>query len=331
MKKKLDKNAKSFLFSVAPMQGLTDRHCRYFLRCFSKYSLLYTEMITADAIIHNSQNKLYYSKEEKPLVLQIAGNDPKKLAYCSKIAEDKGYDEINLNIGCPSNKVSQGMFGASLMKNAPLVAQCVTEMNQAVSLPITVKTRLGIDAQDSYEFIYNFIKTITEYSNCRTFILHARKAYLSGLNPKENRSVPPLNYSYVYRIKKDFPNLRIIINGGISSLSVIQKHLKYVDGVMLGRKVYSNPSFLIPVDKVIFNSRRYITNSIQAIRMMYPYIENELQKGTKLNLITRHMLGVFRDLPGAKEWRRNLSKNTLRKKIGIEFIEDSLKIITRRN
>ncbi len=239
------------LFAVAPMMELTDRHCRYFFRLFSQHTLLYTEMIHSQAILKGNRDTLLsYHPAEHPLALQIGGNDPHQLAECAKIAEDYGYDEINLNIGCTSNRVQAGRFGACIMAEPQLVAECIAAMQNVVKIPITVKTRLGIDNHDSYDDLNNFIQTVAS-GGCKIFTIHARKAWLKGLSPKENREVPPLRYEYVYQLKKDYPHLVILINGGITELSAAKNHLKYVDGVMLGRAVYQSPHLLAEVDQYI--------------------------------------------------------------------------------
>ncbi|NNC98316.1 MAG: tRNA dihydrouridine(20/20a) synthase DusA, partial [Gammaproteobacteria bacterium] len=239
--------------SIAPMMDWTDRHCRYFLRQITQQSLLYTEMITAQALKHGDvERHLYFREEEQPCALQVGGSDPGLLANAAKLGEEYGYKEINFNIGCPSERVQSGSFGACLMAEPQLVAECVAAMEAVVSVPVTVKTRIGIDDQDSYEFLHKFVDTISNQSKCNVFIIHARKAWLSGLSPKQNREIPPLDYERVYRLKKDFQNLHISINGGITSLDQVEEHLKHVDGVMVGREAYKNPYFLAEADQRIF-------------------------------------------------------------------------------
>ena len=312
-------------FSVAPMLDWTDRHCRYFHRILTKQSLLYTEMVTTGAILFGKGDYLTFNAEEHPVSLQLGGSDPVSLAKCAKLAEQRGYDEINLNVGCPSDRVQNGMFGACLMGNATLVADCIKAMQDAVTIPVTVKHRIGIDQQDSYEFVCQFIETIMPY--CQTFIVHARKAWLSGLSPKENREVPPLDYERVYQLKRDYPELVIAINGGITSLEQIKIHLQHVDGVMVGREAYQNPMLLSEIDQQIFAKDHAITNPISAIEQLFPYIELELAKGTQLNHIMRHTLGIFNGKKGAKQWRRYLSENAHKEGAGLEVVEKALSFI----
>lgn len=312
-------------FSVAPMLDWTDRHCRYFHRILTKQSLLYTEMVTTGAILFGKGDYLTFNAQEHPVSLQMGGSDPVSLAKCAKLAEQRGYDEINLNVGCPSDRVQNGMFGACLMGNATLVADCIKAMQDAVTIPVTVKHRIGIDQQDSYEFVCQFIETIMPY--CQTFIVHARKAWLSGLSPKENREVPPLDYERVYQLKRDYPELVIAINGGITSLEQIKIHLQHVDGVMVGREAYQNPMLLSEIDQQIFAKDHAITNPISAIEQLFPYIELELAKGTQLNHIMRHTLGIFNGKKGAKQWRRYLSENAHKKGAGLEVVEKALSFI----
>lgn len=312
-------------FSVAPMLDWTDRHCRYFHRILTKQALLYTEMVTTGAILFGKGDYLTFNAEEHPVSLQLGGSDPVSLAKCAKLAEQRGYDEINLNVGCPSDRVQNGMFGACLMGNATLVADCIKAMQDAVTIPVTVKHRIGIDQQDSYEFVCHFIETIMPY--CQTFIVHARKAWLSGLSPKENREVPPLDYERVYQLKRDYPELVIAINGGITSLEQIKIHLQHVDGVMVGREAYQNPMLLSEIDQQIFAKDHAITNPISAIEQLFPYIELELAKGTQLNHIMRHTLGIFNGKKGAKQWRRYLSENAHKKGAGLEVVEKALSFI----
>ena len=296
-------------FSVAPMLDWTDRHCRYFLRLLSRNTLLYTEMVTTGAIIHGKGDYLAYSEEEHPVALQLGGSDPAALAQCAKLAEARGYDEINLNVGCPSDRVQNGMFGACLMGNAQLVADCVKAMRDVVSIPVTVKTRIGIDDQDSYEFLCDFINTVSGKGECEMFIIHARKAWLSGLSPKENREIPPLDYPRVYQLKRDFPHLTMSINGGIKSLEEAKAHLQHMDGVMVGREAYQNPGILAAVDREIFGSSDIDADPVAVVRAMYPYIERELSQGTYLGHITRHMLGLFQRIPILPEYHWHALRN----------------------
>lgn len=313
-------------FSVAPMLDWTNRHCRYFHRQFTQYTLLYTEMVTTGAIIHAKYDHLAFDQKENPVALQLGGSDPKQLALAAQKAERYGYHEINLNVGCPSDRVQNGMFGACLMLKEELVAQCIEKMQKAITLPITVKTRIGIDEFDSYEFLTNFVQKVHE-AGCNEFIIHARKAWLSGLSPKENREIPPLDYERVYQLKRDFPQLKIVINGGIKSIEEIQQHLQYVDGVMVGREAYQNPSLLGEIDRALFNPEAAIITPQEAVKKMFPYIENQLNQGVYLNHIVRHMLGAFQHCKGARQWRRYLSENAYKQGAGIEVIETALNFI----
>lgn len=313
-------------FSVAPMLDWTTRHCRYFHRQFSQYALLYTEMVTTGAIIHANYDHLTYSNEETPLALQLGGSDPLQLAHCAKLAEQRGYDEINLNVGCPSDRVQNGMFGACLMAKADLVADCIKQMQQAVNIPVTVKTRIGIDHLDSYEFLTEFVEKIQQ-AGCQEFIIHARKAWLSGLSPKQNREIPPLDYERVYQLKQDFPHLNIVINGGIKTIEQIQQHLNYVDGVMVGREAYQNPSLLGYIDQTLFDPNLPIVTPYMAVTKMFPYIEQELGKGTQLNHIVRHMINAFQGCKGARQWRRYLSENAFKAGADTEVVYQALKFI----
>lgn len=312
-------------FSVAPMLDWTDRHCRYFHRILTKKALLYTEMVTTGAILFGKGDYLTFNQQEQPISLQLGGSDPIALAKCAKLAEQYGYQEINLNVGCPSDRVQNGMFGACLMANAQLVADCIKAMQDAVAIPVTVKHRIGIDQQDSYSFLCQFVEKVMPYS--QTFIVHARKAWLSGLSPKENRERPPLDYERVYQLKRDFPELIIAINGGISSIEQIKTHLQHVDGVMVGREAYQTPRLLTEIDQQIFAVDRPVIDPLTAIKQLFPYIEDELSKGTQLNHIMRHTLGIFNGKKGAKQWRRHLSENAHKKGAGLEVVEKALSFI----
>ncbi|MBD9361411.1 tRNA dihydrouridine(20/20a) synthase DusA [Methylomonas fluvii] len=314
----------AYRFSVAPMLDWTDRHCRYFHRTLSRHALLYTEMVTTGAILHGNRDRhLQFSSEEHPLALQLGGSNPADLAECAKIAADYGYDEINLNVGCPSDRVQNGRFGACLMAEPELVAECVAAMRQAVSMPVTVKSRIGIDDRDSYAELTQFIQPLAA-AGCDTFIVHARKAWLSGLSPKQNRDVPPLRYDVVLQLKHDFPMLNIVINGGIESLESSQELLKHVDGVMLGREVYHNPYLLAEVDRRLFNDEHAIPSRQETVLALLPYIEQQLQQGVRLHCITRHMLGLFHGVDGARAWRRHLSENATRFGAGSQVVLDAL-------
>lgn len=314
-------------FSIAPMLDWTDRHCRYFHRVLTKGSLLYTEMVTTGAIIHGKGNYLAYSEEEHPIALQLGGSDPAALAFCAKLAEQCGYDEINLNVGCPSDRVQNGMFGACLMGRAALVADCIKAMRDVVSIPVTVKTRIGIDDQDSYAFLCDFVGTVAGHGECDMFTIHARKAWLSGLSPKENREVPPLDYPRVYQLKKDFPALTIAINGGVKTLEEAEHHLQHVDGVMMGREAYQNPGILAQIDSAIFGYSATVRDNAAVIESLYPYIEHELAQGTYLGHITRHILGLFQGVPGARQWRRYLSENAHKPGADVRVIERALNLV----
>lgn len=310
--------------SVAPMLDWTDRHCRYFHRLLSHQTLLYTEMVTTGAILHGKGDFLEYNEQEHPLALQLGGSNPVDLAACAKLAGERGYDEVNLNVGCPSDRVQNGRFGACLMAEPELVADCVSAMKEVTDIPITVKTRIGIDDQDSYEFLTKFVSTVSEKGGCEQFTIHARKAWLSGLSPKENREIPPLDYDRAYQIKKDFSDLVIAVNGGITTLEQTKEHLQYLDGVMIGREAYHSPFILAEVDQQIFGLDTPIKKRSQVVEEMYPYIERQLSNGASLGHISRHMLGLFQSMPGARQWRRYISENAHKKGAGIEVIQTAL-------
>ncbi|MEZ9015044.1 tRNA dihydrouridine(20/20a) synthase DusA [Vibrio splendidus] len=310
--------------SVAPMLDWTDRHCRYFHRLLSQQTLLYTEMITTGAILHGKGDFLEYNEQEHPLALQLGGSNPVDLAACAKLAGERGYDEINLNVGCPSDRVQNGRFGACLMAEPELVADCVSAMKEVTDIPITVKTRIGIDDQDSYEFLTKFVSTVSEKGGCEQFTIHARKAWLSGLSPKENREIPPLDYDRAYQIKKDFSDLVIAVNGGVTTLEQTKEHLQHLDGVMIGREAYHSPFILAEVDQQIFGLDTPIKKRSQVVEEMYPYIERELSNGAILGHISRHMLGLFQSMPGARQWRRYISENAHKKGAGIEVMQTAL-------
>ncbi|MGX9519288.1 tRNA dihydrouridine(20/20a) synthase DusA [Vibrio mediterranei] len=310
--------------SVAPMLDWTDRHCRYFHRLLSSQTLLYTEMVTTGAIIHGKGDFLAYNEEEHPVALQLGGSNPADLATCAKLAAERGYDEINLNVGCPSDRVQNGRFGACLMAEPELVAECVAAMKEVVDVPVTVKTRIGIDDQDSYEFLTRFVSLVSEKAGCEQFTIHARKAWLSGLSPKENREIPPLDYPRAYQIKKDFPHLQIAVNGGVKTLEESVEHLKHLDGVMIGREAYQNPYILAQVDQLIFGLDTPVKKRKQVVEEMYPYIERQLANGSYLGHISRHMIGLFQAMPGARQWRRYISENAHKKGAGIEVLETAL-------
>lgn len=314
-------------FSIAPMLDLTDRHCRFFHRILTSQTLLYTEMVTTGAIIYGKGDYLSYNKEEHPVALQLGGSDPLDLVTCAKIAQERGYDEINLNVGCPSDRVQNGMFGACLMGHADLVAECVAEMKDVVDIPVTVKTRIGIDEQDSYQFLCDFIQTISEKGGCQDVTIHARKAWLQGLSPKENREVPPLDYQRAYNIKRDFPHLNIGINGGVKTLDEALEHLQHVDGVMMGREAYQNPYILSQVDQRIYGLDKAVKTRHQVMEEMCQYIEKQLSLGNYLGHMTKHLLGLFQGMPGARAWRRYISENAHKPGAGIEVVQTALEKI----
>ena len=293
---------------VAPMMDCTDRHERFFLRLISKNVLLYTEMIVSEAIDRGDKKKLLsFNIQEKPVALQLGGSSPKLLANASKIGEEFGYDEINLNLGCPSKKVQKNKFGACLIKEPILVAECLNEMQTKTNLPVTVKTRIGYDDVEDYESLFNFIK-ILKSTGVKTFIIHSRKAMLGKFTPKQNLNIPPLKYEMVYKLKKDFKDLEIIINGGINSTDQINNHLSKVDGVMIGRSVYHSPYILADIEKEIFNNDQIFSRQ-EIIENLIPYVKNEVKKGTRLNQIMRHTLGLFHGQTGSSFWKRYLSEN----------------------
>ncbi len=306
MKNKFENAAR---LSVAPMMDWTDRYDRYFLRLITRHALLYTEMVTANAVVHGDRAHLLgFDAAEHPVAVQLGGSEPAVLAEAAAIAEGFGYDEINLNVGCPSDRVQSGRFGACLMAEPELVADCVSAMQNAVSVPVTVKCRIGIDDQDSEEALDRFVATVSG-AGCSTFIVHARKAWLEGLSPKENREIPPLDYDRVYRLRAAHPDLTVVINGGITSLEDASAHLDHVDGVMLGRAAYQTPYLLAEVDRLFFGSREAPPTRAQIVERLIPYVERRLAEGVRLNAITRHILGLFQGMPGARAWRRHLSEN----------------------
>jgi len=306
----LDKNIINRKISVAPMMDCTDRHDRFFLRLMSKNVMLYSEMVATKSAIHGDRKKiLSFSPEEKPLALQVGGSNKKELSEVAKIAEDMGYDEININLGCPSKKVQKNEFGACLMKEPDLVSECINEMINSCKLPVTAKTRIGYDDVEDFEYLNNFINKM-KIAGCKTFILHARKAILKGLSPKQNLNIPKLNYAMVYQLKKENPGLEIIINGGISKIEEIKDHLKLCDGVMIGRSIYQNPYSLIEIEKEIFNTKKLPTREEVAEKLL-EYLEKEVKLGTKVNHIMRHTVGLYHGQIGSKAWKRYLSDNMM--------------------
>ncbi len=311
-------------FSVAPMIDWTDRHERYFLRLISKHAVLYTEMLTTGALLHGQCERfLKFDATEHPLALQLGGSDPHELAACAKMGANFGYDEINLNVGCPSDRVQSGRFGACLMAVPELVADCVAAMRDAVDIPVTVKHRVGIDDRDSWDALCEFIETVAQ-GGCEVFIVHARKAWLNGLSPKENREIPPLQYDVVYRLKQTYPQWQFILNGGINDIQTAQQQMLYVDGVMLGRTAYHEPYLLAQVDAVFFNDTHVIPDRCKIVEQLLPYIENEIAVGTKLHAITRHITGLFNGLPGARAWRRSLSEQATKYPADISVVTRAL-------
>lgn len=306
------------------MLDWTDRHCRFFHRLLTKQAILYTEMVTTGAILHGDRERhLRFNHEEHPVALQLGGSDPHELAQCARIAQDYGYDEINLNVGCPSERVQQGAFGACLMAEPHLIAECVSAMQAVVSIPVTVKNRIGIDEQDDYADLHRFIDTVSQ-AGCQTFIIHARKAWLKGLSPKENREIPPLRYELVYQIKREFPVLEILINGGITTLEQCQQHLQHVDGVMVGRAAYHNPWLLAQVDPLLYAHPARFSDRKAALEALFPYIQQQLEIGTPLGHISRHVLGLFQGMPGARAFRRMVSENAHKPQAGVALLREAM-------
>lgn len=311
-------------FSIAPMMDYTDRHCRYFHRLLSRRTLLYTEMITTGALLHGDKSRfLGYDPAEHPLAIQLGGSNPGELALSAEIAARAGFDEINLNCGCPSGRVVSGMFGAVLMKNPRLVAQCFEAMQQATSVPVTIKHRLGVDDDDSFEQLADFVGQIAE-AGCKTFIVHARKAWLQGLSPKQNREIPPLQYEQVYRLKRKFPQLEIILNGGIKTLDECETHLQHVDGVMMGREAYQNPYLLAEVDYRLFGGEDTFRSRSDIMADMMSYLEQQVASGVPLKHITRHILGLYKGIQGSREFRRLISEKVHRPGADINLVKHAL-------
>jgi tRNA-dihydrouridine synthase A len=310
--------------SVAPMMDRTDRHCRYFLRQISQRTLLYTEMVTSMAILHGDKEKLLgFDRAEQPIALQVGGDNPQDLAECARIAEDFGYDELNLNVGCPSSRVQSGNFGACLMLQPELVAECVAAMAGATRLPVTVKHRIGVDETDRYEDLVKFVSIVSQ-TDCRRFSVHARKAWLQGLSPRENREVPPLRYADVHQLKRDFPQLEIEINGGFTDLERVKEQLQMVDAVMIGRAAYDNPYILATVDRDIYNEDTPIPSRQAIVTAMLPYIDAWTSRGCKLHSITRHMLQLFHGQPGSRMWKRILTERSILPGAGVDVVREAL-------
>lgn len=302
------------------MMDWTDRHCRYLMRILSPRARLYTEMVTAKAVLHGDDARLLrFDASEHPVALQLGGSVPDEMARAARLGELAGYDEININVGCPSDRVQDGRFGACLMAHPDLVARCVESMREAVDIPVTVKTRIGIDDCDNDEFLASFVRQVAA-AGCDTIIVHARIAILEGLSPKENRSVPPLNYDRVYRLKREHPGLKVVLNGGIRDIDEVQEHLQHVDGVMIGREAYRRPWFLVELERRLGNCRSVPENAHDVLEQMLTYIERELRSGTDLKYMTRHMLGLFVGQPGARAWRRFLSENAHRRGASLDVV-----------
>ncbi|KXI29536.1 tRNA dihydrouridine(20/20a) synthase DusA [Paraglaciecola hydrolytica] len=309
--------------SVAPMLDWTDKHCRYFLRQISQHALLYTEMVTTGAIIFGKGDYLSFNSEEHPVALQLGGSDPTDMTKCAVKAQEYGYDEVNINVGCPSDRVQNGRFGACLMAEPQVVATCIRAMQAEVDIPVTVKSRIGIDEMDEYEDLTRFIETVA-HGGCDTFIVHARKAWLKGLSPKENRDIPPLLYDRVYHLKEQFPHLHISLNGGVKTLDDAALHLQFLDGVMIGREVYSNPYILAEVDKRFYGDAHQVKSRVEVVMAMLPYIEQQIAQGARVWNIARHMLGLFQGQAGGRIWRRYLSQQGTKTGVGSELLTDAL-------
>ncbi|MBT2132515.1 tRNA dihydrouridine(20/20a) synthase DusA [Aliiroseovarius lamellibrachiae] len=312
--------------SVAPMMDWTDRHCRYFHRLMSQHALLYTEMVTSPALVRGGAlHLLGYNEEEHPVAVQLGGSDPKELAAATKLCVERGYDEVNLNVGCPSDRVQSGTFGAVLMRDAQLVSDCMSAMKDAAQgVEVTVKCRIGVDDQQAEDILPDFLKKVSA-AGVNRFTIHARKAWLQGLSPKENRDIPPLDYPLVHRMKEAFPHLHLSINGGIASLDQAKEQLKHMDGVMIGRAAYHNPGdLLLTADQDIYGAENKPKTAHQVVEEMYPYIERQLAQGVRLNAITRHILGLFTGRPGARMWRRSLSENAHQSGAGIDVVAHAL-------
>jgi tRNA-dihydrouridine synthase A len=317
-------------FSVAPMMDWTDRHCRVFHRLMTRRARLYTEMLTTGAILHGDRGRLLgFDTSEHPVALQLGGSDPRDLAAAAKIGEDFGYDEINLNVGCPSDRVKDGRFGACLMAEPALVAEGIAAMKRAVNVPVTVKCRIGIDDQDP-EIALDVLARSVIAAGADALIVHARKAWLNGLSPKENRDIPPLDYDRVYRLNASLPGVPIIINGGIASLDEARGHLLHVDGVMLGRAAYQEPWRLLAVDPLLFGEAAPHASMKDVFEAMMPYIEDQLAQGARLHSITRHFVGAFHGVPGARAFRRHLAENGVRAGAGVNVLRDAIALVERR-
>ena len=313
--------------SIAPMMERTDRHYRYFMRLITKSTLLYTEMVTAQALLHGDREYLLgFDPAEHPVVLQVGGDEPAQMAECARIAEDYGYDGININVGCPSNRVQKGNIGACLMRTPEVVARCVAAMQASCSIPVTVKHRIGVDELDAYSDMANFVRVVSE-AGCFAFSVHARKAWLSGLSPKENRSVPPLRYEDVYRLKEDFPRLHIELNGGVRTLAEASAHLEKVDGVMIGRAAYDKPFVFTEADRIFGVATAPAPSRFELVEAMLPYVAHWVDRGARLNHITRHMLNLFSGTPGSRVWKRVLTERSPRSGAGAEVLRDAAQAV----
>jgi tRNA-dihydrouridine synthase A len=316
-----------YRFSIAPMMDWTDRHCRFFHRLLTRHALLYTEMITTGAILHGDRQRLLrFDAAEHPVALQLGGSNPADLAQSARIAEDFGYDEINLNVGCPSDRVQEGRFGACLMAEPVLVGECVAAMKTVVRIPVTVKCRIGIDEQDPEEALETLTRAV-KAAGVDALIVHARKAWLAGLSPKENRDIPPLNYDRVYRLKRAHPELSISINGGVGSVEAARDHLQFVDGVMMGRAAYQEPWRLFAVDPMLFGAEATFSSPKQALEAFFPYVERELAQGTRLHAMTRHILGLFHAVPGARAFRRHIAIHAVKPGADIGVLRDAMGLV----
>ncbi|MDG0995824.1 MAG: tRNA dihydrouridine(20/20a) synthase DusA [Gammaproteobacteria bacterium] len=319
----------SHRFCIAPMMEWTDRHYRYLARLMSQQTFLYTEMVTSLALIHGDRTRfLAYNEEEHPVALQLGGNQAKQMAQAAEWGAEAGFDEININVGCPSDRVQAGGFGAYLMREPKRVADCVRAMKAVTPTPITVKCRLGVDDDDSYAFFHDFVSEVAE-AGTELFIVHARKALLKGLNPKQNREIPELQYDKVYRIKQDFPKLEIILNGGVKSIPEMQQHLKQVDGVMIGREAYKHPQFLLDIDRVLFDADGTKNSLVDVVHLYCRYMDDKLKEGVPLNAMAKHLLSLFQGVPGAKLWRRHLSEHIHQAGADTAVIEDALLLMQR--
>jgi tRNA-dihydrouridine synthase A len=320
-------NIVSRRFCVAPMMDVTDRHCRFFLRLLSTHALLYSEMVSTGALLHGDCTRLLkHDPAEQPLALQLGGSDPLELAACARLGADAGFREINLNVGCPSDRVQHHRIGACLMAEPQLVGDCIARMRDAVTIPVTVKCRTGIDAMDSFGELASFIDEVAKRGGCRTFIVHARIAVLSGLSPRENREIPPLNHARVHALKRYFPELEIIINGGLQTLAACEEHLRHVDGVMLGREAYRNPWLLHDVDARLFGTAPRFDSRHDILERFLPYVEAQIAEGVALHHMTRHILGLFQGQPGGKRFRRHLSEHAHRAGAGPEVLRAARKL-----